>query len=522
MSRSATTQTAGQAGRGMAGAPGNAQRSLQALLADFGVPAPDVEVAGVETDSRRVSPGDLFLACSGRGTHGLAHLDQAIERGAAAVAWEPAAGWSQPQVDVPEIAVPRLSARAGEIAARFFNRPSQRMFCTGVTGTDGKTSTAYLVAQALDRLGLPCAYIGTIGSGRVGALQASTHTTPDAVSLQRRVAALRDEGAQALAMEVSSHALDQSRIAGMHFDVAVLTNITRDHLDYHGTVEAYAAAKRRLFELPDLTAVVLNRDDAHGAAWTTALETRAQRIVYGLDGPVPAGDAHVIGRELRLGADGIEMALDTSWGSATLRSRLLGRFNAYNLMATLGVLLARGAALKTAVDALAQVQTVPGRIEAFRGPAAAPLIVVDYAHTPEALRQILSAVRAHARGRLYCVFGCGGDRDRGKRPLMGAAAASLADHLIVTDDNPRSESPQAIVGEILAGIPDAMRDAVRVIHDRAEAVRCAVEEAGAADVVVVAGKGHEQTQTYGSEVRAFSDRALAARLVGVAVPGGAA
>jgi UDP-N-acetylmuramoyl-L-alanyl-D-glutamate--2,6-diaminopimelate ligase len=493
-----------------------AQRSLQTLLAGFDVPAPDVEVSGVEADSRRIAPGDLFLACSGRGTHGLAHLDQALERGAAAVAWEPASGWAQPQIDVPEIAVPQLAQRAGEIAARFFGRPSERMFCVGVTGTDGKTSTAYLIAQALDRLQLPCAYIGTIGSGRLGRLQDATHTTPDAVSLQKRLAVLRGDGARALAMEVSSHALDQDRIAGMHFDVAVLTNITRDHLDYHGTPEAYAAAKRRLFTRAGLAAVVLNRDDVHGRQWIAGLQTRAQRIVYGLDGDAEPGCAHVIGRRLRLTPDGISFDVDTWRGHATLHSRLLGRFNAYNLMAALAVLLARDTSLDAAVAALAQSQTVPGRIEAFRGPQAAPLVVVDYAHTPDALRQILTAVRAHTPGRLICVFGCGGDRDRGKRPLMGAVAAELADDVIVTDDNPRSEDPRAIVAAILDGMRGSQP---RVVHDRAEAIRSAVHAAGAGDVVVVAGKGHEQTQTYGSDVRAFSDRAFVAALVGAVMPG---
>jgi UDP-N-acetylmuramoyl-L-alanyl-D-glutamate--2,6-diaminopimelate ligase len=524
----------------------SAQRSLQTLLAGFGVPAPDVEVSGVELDSRRVAPGDLFLACSGRGTHGLAHLEQALERGASAVAWEPAPGWAQPQVDVPEIAVPQLSQRAGEIAARFHGRPSERMFCAGVTGTDGKTSTAYLIAQALDRLKLPCAYIGTIGSGRIGHLQTATHTTPDAVSLQKQLAALRDDGAQALAMEVSSHALDQDRIAGMHFDVAVLTNLTRDHLDYHGTLEAYAAAKRRLFTRAGLDAVVINRDDATGREWIAGLQTAAQRIVYGLDGQPEPGCAHVIGRNLQLTPDGIALDLETWRGRARLQSRLLGRFNAYNLMAALAVLLARDTALEAAVAALAQSQTVPGRIEGYRGPAAAPLVVIDYAHTPDALKQILTAVRAHTPGRLICVFGCGGDRDRGKRPLMGAVAAELADTVIVTDDNPRSEDPGLIVREILGGIRSASDDSrfrvrlsgndiesfpdpasrpdsrLQVIHDRAEAIRSAVRGAAADDVVVVAGKGHEQTQTYGNEVRPFSDREFVAALVGAAAHGAVA
>jgi UDP-N-acetylmuramoyl-L-alanyl-D-glutamate--2,6-diaminopimelate ligase len=431
---------------------------------------------------------------------------------------------------VPEIAVPQLSKRAGEIAARFHGHPSERMFCTGVTGTDGKTSTAYLIAQALDRLKLPCAYIGTIGSGRIGHLQSATHTTPDAVNLQKQLAALRDDGAQALAMEVSSHALDQDRIAGMHFDVAVLTNLTRDHLDYHGTLEAYAAAKLRLFTRADLDAVVINRDDATGREWIAGLQTAAQRIVYGLDGEPEPGCAHVIGRNLQLTPDGIALDLDTWRGRARLQSRLLGRFNAYNLMAALAVLLARDTALEAAVAALAQSQTVPGRIEGYRGPAAAPLVVVDYAHTPDALKQILTAVRAHTPGRLICVFGCGGDRDRGKRPLMGAVAAELADLVVVTDDNPRSEDPALIVQEILGGVRSASNDSrfpipdsrLQVIHDRAEAIRSAVREAAADDVVVVAGKGHERTQTYGNDVRAFSDREFVAALVGAAAHGAVA
>jgi UDP-N-acetylmuramoyl-L-alanyl-D-glutamate--2,6-diaminopimelate ligase len=347
-------------------------------------------------------------------------------------------------------------------------------------------------------------------------------------------------------MEVSSHALDQERIAGMHFDVAVLTNITRDHLDYHGTLEAYVAAKQRLFTRPELAAVVLNRDDAGGRQWIAGLRTRAQRIVYGLDGDPEPGCAHVIGRQLQLTPDGIHFEVDTWRGRAALQSRLLGRFNAYNLMAALAVLLVRETPLDAAVAALAQSQTVPGRIEGYRGPAAAPLVVVDYAHTPDALRQILSAVRAHTRGRLVCVFGCGGDRDRGKRPLMGAVAAELADWVIVTDDNPRSEDPALIVQEILGGIRSASADSafgyqgmtvshsptrqnapipdsrLQVIHDRAEAIRTAVLEAGADDVVVVAGKGHEQTQTYGSAVRPFSDRDFVAALVGAAPPGACA
>lgn len=497
-----------------------APRSLKTLLAGYGVPAPDVDVNGVELDSRRVAPGDLFLACKGSGgarpAHGLQFIEQALQRGVAAVAWEPAPGIAEPDIGIPQLAVPRLSQRAGEIAARFHGHPSEHLFCVGVTGTDGKTSTAYLVAQAFDALGHPCAYLGTIGMGRVGALERSTHTTPDPVSLQAWLARMRADGVRACAMEVSSHALDQARVAGMTFRTAVLTNITRDHLDYHGTVEAYAAAKRRLFERPELVTAVLNCDDAYGREWLAALGERVERIAYGIEGETPAGP-HLIARALALSSEGLAFTVHSHLGTARLTSRLLGRFNVHNLLGALGALLSHDVPLRDAVGALERARTVPGRIEGFRGPRARPLVVVDYAHTPEALRQVLVAVRAHTAGRLCCVFGCGGDRDRGKRPLMGAAALELADQVIVTDDNPRNESPQAIVAEILGGVALAANAAPppRVIHDRAAAIRAAVEAAGEADVVVVAGKGHEDYQIYGSEVRTFSDRRFVAELVGM-------
>lgn len=490
----------------------SAARSLKTLLEGYGSAAPDCDVTGIELDSRRVSAGDLFLAVRGQGTHGLAHVAQALERGAAAVAWEPAPGVSAEELPVPEVAVADLSRRAGEIAARFYGRPADQMFTVGVTGTDGKTSTAHLVAQTLERLHTHCAYVGTLGHGFMGAIGKGTHTTPDAVSLQRLLAQSLEEGARAAALEVSSHALDQDRVAGVAFDVALLTNITRDHLDYHGTVERYAAAKRGLFERYRRGAAVLNRDDAHGARWATELE---RVTVYGLDGVKPDAGTWVLGRNLQLHANGLSLDIDSSWGHARLDSRLLGRFNAYNLLAALAAVLHKGIALPEAVAALAQATTVPGRIEAFRGPRARPLVVVDYAHTPDALAQILKAVRAHTQAKVWCVFGCGGDRDRGKRPLMGEAAGTLADQVIVTDDNPRSEAPTSIVAEIVAGLASKTQR-YTVIHDRADAIRTAVAEAGADDIVVVAGKGHEDTQTYGREVRAFSDRAYVAQLVGVA------
>ena len=490
-------------------------RPLSALLDGLAVDVPDLAVTGVELDSRRITPGSLFLATRGKTQHGLAHAVQAVARGAAAVAWEPATGVSAPSLAVPAIAVPALGSHAGEIAARYWKHPSADLFTVGITGTDGKTSTAHLIAQALDRLDLPCAYFGTLGYGRLGALADATHTTPDPVRLQALLAAQRDAGAAACAMEVSSHALDQNRIGGIELDVAVLTNVGRDHLDYHGTVEDYADAKFRLFNDYGVRAAVLNRDDVHGMQWSARIAGRADTdlVLYGLDGANPNGSEYVIGERLQLHSGGLRMDLRTSWGDSQLETRLLGRFNAYNLLAALSVLLLRGTTLEHAVQVLAESNTVPGRIEGFRGENDGPLVVVDYAHTPQALAQVLIALRAHTSGRLICVFGCGGDRDRGKRPLMAAAAAERADVLIVTDDNPRSESPAAIVAEILAGLPYGAP--VRVIHDRAEAIITAVDEAGFRDVVLIAGKGHEDYQIYGRETRKFSDRDYVARLLGV-------
>ena len=474
------------------------KRSLAALLQGI-VRAPELDVTGLQTDSRRVTAGDVFLAVKGVGGHGLQHVEMALDRGASAVLWEPAPGIAEPDdLPVPQIAVTGLGQRVGELASRFMGEPARDLFNVAVTGTDGKTSTAYLVAQALDAAGSACGYLGTIGYGRVGALKEASHTTPDPIRLQALIAALKSDGVRAMAMEVSSHALDQARVSGLAFDVSILTNITRDHLDYHGTVEAYAAAKKKLFTRYTRGAAVLNRDDVAGAAWAAEL---GDAVVYGIGGEAPQG-RYLLARDVSLGADGIAFTLDSSWGQAAVRSRLLGRFNVYNLLAALAALLLKGLPLSEVARIAETLHTVPGRIEGFRGGKPGPLVVVDYAHTPEALAQILTAVRAHCGGRLWCVFGCGGDRDRGKRPLMGRAAAMLADAVIVTDDNPRSEAPEAIAAEIVAAMPAG----TRIIHDRAEAIRTALAEAAPDDVVVIAGKGHETTQTYGSTVRPFSDR----------------
>lgn len=468
----------------------------------------DVEIRGLDTDSRRLKPGDLFLACRSfaGGVHGVAHAPQARLAGASAMLWEPVAGIEAPRADGwPSLALNNLSSEAGRIAARFYGEPSARLYVVGITGTDGKTSTAHILAQALARTGARCGYLGTLGYGFLPTLAQASHTTPDGVALQRWLAWLADQGADSVMMEVSSHALDQGRTHGVEFDLAVLTNITRDHLDYHGDPAHYVAAKRRLFDMPGLRAAILNQDDVHGRQWLGELPAGVAAVAFGIGATAStAAVRHVLAQEPELHEQGIRFAVRSSWGEGLLESRLLGRFNAYNLLAALAVLLEKGLPLDSALAALREVETVPGRMQAIRVREPQPLVAVDYAHTPEALTQALRALRAHCRGQLTVVFGCGGDRDRGKRPLMAAAAATHADRLIVTDDNPRSEDPRAIVADILAGLPTGARYAVE--HDRARAIAQALADAGPRDAVLVAGKGHEDYQIYGRERRHFSDR----------------
>lgn len=492
-------------------------RRLNELLGGLGeVRSDDADrlVLGVEADSRRVRPGEMFLATRGQTRHGLDFLDQALDRGAAAVAWEPG-DIEPPRAPVPLVAVERLHEHVGEIAARFYGRPSDHLFAVGVTGTDGKTSVTHIAAQALEAAGVPCAYLGTLGCGAVSALRAATHTTPDAVSLQRWLAAFHAAGMHAAALEVSSHALDQSRAAGTKLRVAVLTNVTRDHLDYHGSMEAYAAAKRSLFALPGLEAAVLNRDDAYGRRWLGELSGEVDTVSYGFAADTDqraTASRFMRASSLQSGSQGLRVTLVSSWGEGVLDSPLLGRFNAYNLMAAAAVLLLYGVAWPRTLAALSGARTVPGRMEGFRA-AGRALVVVDYAHTPGALEQALAALHPHCRGRLWCVFGCGGGRDRGKRALMTAAAARRADELIITDDNPRDEDPSEIVRDMLAGMPSGR--AAHVEHDRALAIDRALSAAQHDDVVLVAGKGHETVQVVGSERRPFSDRRFVADRLGV-------
>jgi UDP-N-acetylmuramoyl-L-alanyl-D-glutamate--2,6-diaminopimelate ligase len=499
-----------------AGAP-EYRASLATLLEGLAQPERDVELRDLEMDSRRIVPGAAFLACQGRTTHGLEHAAEAVARGAVAVLWEPGPGVEPPALPPHVVTVPveGLARLAGVIADRFFREPSAELRVVGFTGTNGKTTCAYLLAQAADLLGRRGAYLGTLGFGRPGALRGAGLTTPDAVSVHRRLAEARDAGAKTLGLEVSSHALDQHRVAGVRFDTAAFTNLTRDHLDYHGTLEAYGESKARLFRTPGLGRAVINARDGFGRALAERIEPGVERIVYSTSNELWAepGTGWLRLAELRATTAGLTLQVESSWGAGTLRSPLIGEFNAENLLAVLGVLMGWNVPLQQALVALAACAAPPGRMESFGG-GAQPLALVDYAHTPDALAKVLDAARAHARGRLFCVFGCGGDRDPGKRPLMGATAAVQADVVVLTDDNPRSEPSRAILEQILAGMPDA--SSAHVIADRAEAIHFALAEADAGDVVVIAGKGHEDRQLVGTESRPFSDRQVVLDALGAA------
>lgn len=449
------------------------------------------------TDSRKVMPGDTFVACVGEKMDGRHFIGDAIHAGASSVIWEKEGFSWDPSWNVPNLAVENLRTKAGEIADQVYGHPSEKLWVVGVTGTNGKTSCTHWIAQALTRLGKKTAVIGTLGNGFPGSLSPSVNTTPDAVTLHGLMKDYLEEGVQCVAMEVSSHALVQRRVSGIHFDVALLTNLTRDHLDYHGDMASYGAAKASLFDRPELKYAVLNLDDGFGFE-IMKKPLHAEKIAYGFS--EISDTMRVTGRNLRMQGGMLSMDVESSWGKGVVSSPAIGRFNASNLLGVLCVLLASGYGLEDAADALSQVGAVPGRMQQLGGNGM-PLVVVDYAHTPDALENVLEALREIAKGKLTCVFGCGGDRDAGKRPVMGRIASRLSDRVIVTSDNPRSEDPGSIIAQIAAGIPGDYC----VIRDRKKAIRQAIMESAEEDLVLLAGKGHENYQEIRGERLPYSD-----------------
>lgn len=489
------------------------------LLSSLGV-----KITRLVTDSRAVKPGDTFVAYPGSQADGRQFIAQAIANGANAVIYEKLVSGQPREVcgfswndawQIPNLAVADLRHHAGEIANIIYGSPSRKLWMMGITGTNGKTSCSHWISQVLCVLGKKTALLGTLGNGFPGNLQPTLNTTPDAIRLHGLLADYLAQGAQAAAMEVSSHALEQGRVNGVKYDVALLTNLSRDHLDYHGNMSSYAAAKRRLFDWQQLKYVVLNLDDAFGVELAEQLKSTEMEVVgYGLGDAALAtaerlGLRMVYGGNLRMDAQGFTLQIHSSWGGAPLHSALVGRFNAANLLGVLAVLLVSGVALTDALRELARVQPVPGRMQAFGG-GDRPAVVVDYAHTPDALEKVLQSLREVAGasgGKLICVFGCGGDRDRGKRPMMGTVAAKLADICVVTSDNPRSENPH----DIIAAITSGMSGTHQTIEDRGEAITRAIGCARMMDTVLVAGKGHEDYQEINGVKYPFSDAGVVQR-----------
>jgi UDP-N-acetylmuramoyl-L-alanyl-D-glutamate--2,6-diaminopimelate ligase len=372
------------------------------------------------------------------------------------------------------------------------------MVVAGVTGTNGKTSTAHFIAQAWQRNGESSGMIGTIGYGPLGRLKPASMTTPDPVSLQAMLSDCLDQSVERLAMEVSSHALDQGRCDDVTFDAAVLTNLSRDHLDYHGTMEAYAAAKRRLFIDCHPRFAVVNLDDPFGKELAAGISNGTEVFTYGTN-----GSSELRGSVLQMDSLGMRIRMASPWGDGEVRTGLLGAFNISNLLAAAGTLALLGMPWNQVLHQVEMMRAVPGRMHCMGGDAAQPVVVVDYAHTPDALQQALTALRSHLHGRLVCVFGCGGDRDRGKRPLMAQVAESLSDRLVMTSDNPRGEDPASIIEDMRAGLKQPEK--AQVILDRASAIRQAVHSSGPGDIILVAGKGHEAWQETKGQKIAFSD-----------------
>lgn len=480
----------------------NPSQALSDIAAWLARVAP--EARELRLDSRKIGPGDVFVAVPGAKSDGRDFIEQAIARGAAAVLVEAEFGAAAPQT-VPVLEVGGLKMLLGPLAAQFYGEPSRRLLAIGVTGTNGKTSSSQWIAQLLTRLGRRCAVIGTVGAGFAGEDLADFGlTTPDAVSLQSTVRSLADAGAQALAMEVSSIGLEQERAAGIDFRIALFTNLTRDHLDYHGSMEAYEASKARLFDWPGLECAVINADDEAGRRYIDRSLARGVKTIASTieNRPVAAGASRLVAEDLRTTAEGL--AFTVRWGaeSAAVAVRLVGSFNVANLLGVIGVALAAGYPLVAICAELGALVPPPGRMQQISRPGA-PLAVVDYAHTPDALIQACAALRplAAARGgRLWVVMGAGGDRDPGKRAPMGAAAAAGAERVVVTSDNPRTEDPESIVAQVAAGAPQAER-----IVDRAAAIAHAIAAAAPADVVLIAGKGHEDYQDIAGIKIHFSD-----------------
>jgi len=473
--------------------------TLAELLHGF-ADAPTVPVTGIASDSRQLAEGYLFLACQGAASHGLDYLHEALAAGVGAIAFDASTAGQPDDVGIPVVAVADLAGKLGDIANRFYDYPSQHLKVFGVTGTNGKTTVAWLIAQCEMLLGESCGYSGTLGYGTSELAVTVGMTTPGAVELQGRLAEFVEQQASCAAIEVSSHALSQRRVDGVRFEAALFTNLTRDHLDYHSDMQEYFDSKASLFLDAEVQSRIVNIDSGWGSQLAERCGTDA--IVVSTQPALAESERrHLLVRSVVASERGSDFQFTSSWGDGEVSLPLPGRFNVENAALVLTLLLQQGVDLERASAALSQVSAPPGRMQ--RAAASGVATYVDYAHTPDAVQAALQALREHCKGSLWCIFGCGGERDAGKRPLMARAAEEFADRVVITSDNPRNESPQSIIDAIVDGLRHPER--ATVIHDRAAAIAWAIGNAGSDDVVLIAGKGHEAYQRVGDQQRPFVD-----------------
>jgi len=493
-----------------------------------------IETTGLSIDSRAIESGQIFCACAGSETqvenlsmtrsHGIAYAGQAINQGAIAVLWEPTAEVSEmPEFcqETPLYKVENLHKKIGSLAAEFYNNPSQDMRVIGVTGTNGKTSVTHFIAQILTKENNDCGLIGTLGNGLYGNIKASSHTTPDAIKVQQLLSEMASAKANSIVMEVSSHALHQYRVADVKFDIAVFTNLTREHLDYHANMENYANEKRKLFLSSSLKAVVINQDD-NFAQQMTADINREQVKIIGFSTDLESHsiaqsakqtiDELIYSENIQYHGHGSLFDICVQGQKAVVKLPLIGEFNISNALATAGVLYALDYTLEQIAKALQYLNSVPGRMELIRHDSDKKIqVVVDYAHTPDALEQSIQGLKRHCKNKLWCVFGCGGNRDKGKRAEMARVAELNADEIIITSDNPRDEDPLKITHDIEKGM--TTKTDYRVEVDRAKAIKLAIDLAEQDDVILIAGKGHETYQEIKGLRLDFSDKDICLELL---------
>jgi len=495
--------------------------TLKQLLASYLATEflPDIDVLGLTLDSRCVEDGFVFVALEGKFEHGLAYAEVALNQGAAAILYD--ADCDQYCQQILSKLMPRsvcvpirdLQNKLGEMANQFYAKPSEQMFVTGITGTDGKTSVSHFIAQAMNNAHGAAAVIGTLGNGAINTLTESMHTTPDVIRLHAILADLKQQDIGNVSIEVSSHGLDQKRSANVDFNVAVLTNFTRDHLDYHGDINSYKQAKKKLFAENAEKTFVLNIDDDLGAELYSEYGKKDNIWLYGLtESKARQSHLYVYASHIRNETNGTSFMLHSSMGESDVNIQLIGEFNVYNALACFSVLLENNINFNIAIRYIEKLSTVPGRMELIVN-AQKPSVVIDYAHTPEALNQALINVRKHTNGKVICVFGCGGDRDAGKRPLMGEVAESLSDLIFITNDNPRTESPENIIDDIKQGLSNPVQLIVEM--DREKAIQQAISLATKNDLILIAGKGHEQYQIIKNQKNAFSDKDIALQALGI-------